>query len=78
MQKIVAPLLGLCLALLTGCKSGPQITVCILDPDAGLLQCARPDESTFELSLDQAANYSCMSPDDMEKLLLWISQRCKK
>lgn len=70
--------LGLLLGLLTGCKSGPQITVCILDASGYQLECARPDDSIYTLKLDEANNYSCMSPDDMQKLLSWIAQRCRK
>jgi hypothetical protein len=68
----------LCLASLTGCKGGPQVTVCLIDYANNSLECARPDQSTFTLPVDQANNYACMSPDDFERLLQWIKLSCRK
>jgi hypothetical protein len=34
-----------------------------------MLRCSDPDKVPFDLTLPQAENYGCMSPDDWEKLL---------
>lgn len=78
MLKKSALLLGVCLALLTGCKGGPQITLCLLDAVSDTLECADPKQNVTTIPIGQADNYVCMSPDDMEKLLQWMELRCRK
>lgn len=68
---------------LTACKSGPRVTLCIVDAENSGLVCVDPDENaTFhELSchrpdgtlqvpgLETFNNYVCVSPNDFQALL---------
>lgn len=53
----------------SGCKSGPDVTVCIIDPERHALQCARYDGEPFEMPIADAENFACFSPADLEKLV---------
>jgi hypothetical protein len=72
-QKIWPFLFAICVASLTGCRgSGPSVTVCILDPAGGTLECGKPDGATFTLPLplipsDQT--YVCLESNDAAALL---------
>ena len=54
---------------ISGCKNGPAVTVCVIDPERLGLQCVRPDETAFFLPLVDAENYACFSPRDLERIL---------
>jgi len=60
-------LLAVC--LVSGCKSGPKVTFCVLDSPAMVLRCADPDGRPFDMELAQADAYGCMSPADWQNLL---------
>jgi len=51
------------------CKKGPEVVVCIIDPERMGLQCVRPDETAFFLPLVDAENFVCFSPRDLERIL---------
>lgn len=57
------------LIALSSCRSGPRVTVCVLDPVNSSLECSDPDGNGLTLPIDQAENYVCFSPSDTEKLL---------
>lgn len=61
-------------ASLTSCKSGPLVTVCVVDHVNQGLQCVDPNDQAFFLKLEQADNYVCFSPRDTQKIL----EACKK
>lgn len=77
-MKKSLPLLLTLLALSAGCKQGPSLTVCLLNPQDQSLECADPEGQTFTLRLIQADNYVCMAPQDFKTLLDWMKQRCYK
>ena len=62
--------------LFAGCKQGPSLTICLLDPQNGALECNDPEGNAFTLRLIQAENYVCMAPEDFKTLLAWMKQRC--
>ena len=66
---------------LSACKgSGPQITVCILDPVAQTLECGRPDDTKFTLSLSELtpeSPYACMTIGDLQTLVAYVKEKCK-
>ena len=62
------------LAVVSSCRSGPRVTVCVLDPAHLTLECSDPDGNFLTLPLESAENYVCFSPDDTQKLL----KACKK
>lgn len=67
------------LGFLTGCRdSGPSVTICILDPERNALQCGLADGETYELPVELARDYACLSLSDLEVLLNYVKQRCKK
>jgi hypothetical protein len=71
LQRIWPFLFAIC--AVSGCRNGagPIVTVCILDPERGALQCASgADESVpFEMPIADAMNYVCLSPSDARALL---------
>lgn len=71
-----AALLLISLFLFAGCKQGPSLTVCLLNPANQSLECADPEGRNFTLRLIQADNYVCMAPEDFKTLLAWMKQRC--
>lgn len=64
-------LVGVLLLLngVAGCKNGPQVTVCVLDPANGALQCSDANGLATTIPLEAAENFVCFSPGDVEKLL---------
>lgn len=52
-----------------GCKSGPKVTLCILDPEKGGLDCVTHDKKEYFQAFDVSTNYVCTSPDDFRTLL---------
>lgn len=54
---------------LTGCKDGPRVTVCVLDPVNASLECSDPDGNGVTLPIADAENFVCFSPEDLEKLV---------
>lgn len=54
---------------ISGCKNGPAVTVCVIDPERLGLQCVRPDETAYFLPLVDADNFACFSPRDLERIL---------
>jgi hypothetical protein len=62
------------LPFLSACTHGPKITLCVVDPP--LLQCVRPDKSSFVVPVDQAANYVALPPEEFQKLYNWMAQNC--
>jgi len=59
---------ALVLIFLTGCKHGPDVTICILDPANDALQCSK-DGVGFSMPFKNADNYFAVSPDDFKKVL---------
>lgn len=65
-------------SLFVSCKGqGPLVTVCLLDPVANQLQCARANGSTNIIDLPDATNYVCLSPDDFQTLINYAKEKCK-
>ncbi len=70
-------------SLLAACKSGPKVTLCIIDPEIPGLVCVDPEENAtiHELScqrpegvlgiggLEEFKSFVCVSPRDFETLL---------
>lgn len=73
---------------LSACKSGPRVTLCIVNAPEGKFDCVDPDENVSERvltcadtgggasiqGLDSVNNWACMSPADLGKVL----QLCKE
>lgn len=59
----------LALPLLGSCKTGPIVTVCILDAANAVLDCVDPDQKQFTIPFPQADKFVCFSPDDARTLL---------
>lgn len=81
MQQLkLVSLFAVC-SLLSACKgSGPQITVCILDPVAQTLECGRPDDTKFTLALSELnpeSPYACMLTEDLQTLVAYVKEKCK-
>lgn len=57
---------------LAGCKTGPKVSYCVVDAANSMLRCSDPNKVAFDLTLAQADNYGCMSPDDWQLLLSWL------
>lgn len=62
-------LVAFLLAAAASCRQGVDVTICVLDPVAGGLECAQSDGSAFFLPMPDAENFVCMSPADTEKVL---------
>lgn len=62
-------LLAAVLPLNAGCKAGPDVTVCVLDPVNASLQCSDASGNATTLPIESAENFVCFSPGDIEKLL---------
>lgn len=76
------PLLKLLLLLsafsLASCRgNGPDLTVCLLDPERQELQCATADGVVTTLPLPDATNYVCLSPNEFETLLNYMKKKCR-
>ena len=70
LQKTLPLLFAICAA--SGCRSaGPIVTVCILDPERGALQCASgaDDAEPYEMPIEDAVNFVCLSPSDARAVL---------
>ena len=75
MQLLKSGLILLLAALaVPSCKTGPRVSFCVLDAPNAMLRCADPDKKPFDLTLTQADNYGCMSPDDWERLLSTVAK----
>ena len=61
--------------LISGCKSGPRVSVCVIDAAAQVLRCADPDQKPFDIELKDSDNYGCLSPDDFEKVIKALSKQ---
>ena len=57
------------LVVASSCRSGPRVTVCVLDPGHLSLECSDPDGNGYALPIESAENYVCLSPADTETLL---------
>lgn len=53
----------------SACRSGPQVTVCVLNSAATSLECSAPDGREYTLPLAEADNYVCFTPRDIQKIL---------
>jgi hypothetical protein len=72
-QKILPWLFVICAVSLTACRgSGPSVTVCILDPAGGILECGKADGEKFSLPLPLIPSnqtYVCLESNDAAALL---------
>lgn len=57
------------LVVVSSCRSGPRVTVCVLDPAHLSLECSDPDGNGSTLPVESAENFVCFSPDDTQTLL---------
>lgn len=57
------------LAFLNGCEHGPNVSVCIVDPNSNGFQCAKPDQTRYWLPFNSGANYVCTSPEDFRTVV---------
>lgn len=64
------------LALFAGCKSGPRVHVCLLDPAENGLQCSDPVGNGYFLPVMAAPNYVCLPPQDFQLVLNYAKRRC--
>lgn len=62
-------LVSLLVVASSACRSGPRVTVCVLDPANLSLQCSDADGNGFTLPVNEAENFVCFSPEDTNKLL---------
>lgn len=65
-------ILSIACSFIIGCKSGPAISYCIMDSANLMLRCSDSKQVAFDLTVAQADNYGCMSPDDWQILLSWL------
>lgn len=71
-------LLLLCLTLFAGCKSGPEVTVCLMDVSSGQLVCSDPQEGTVYIPFAEADGFVVLKPDDFKRVLDYIRLKCRK
>lgn len=73
LQRIWPFLFVICAVSLTACRgSGPAVTICILDPVGGTLECGRADGTEFSLPLPLIPTnqtFVCLDSDDARALL---------
>lgn len=62
------------------CKSGPDVTLCVIDSQSLLMICSDSEKNQKMVRLDgpEADNYVCMSPDDFSIFLEWAERRCSR
>lgn len=54
----------------SGCKTGPQVTVCVSDPARGVFDCwSESTQTASTLTYAESDKYVAFSPDDAKKLL---------
>ena len=61
-------LLLLLILFIVGCKEGPDVAVCIVDPDTDSLQCSK-DGQGFVVPIKDASDYYAIQFDDFKKVL---------
>lgn len=73
LQKIL--LLSLVVCLLSSCKKGPLVTVCISDPPAGGMDCYdQVNKKSFFILYAQTDKYVALPPADAESVLNFCAQ----
>ena len=77
-QKIWPSLFALCAVSLSACRgAGPSVTVCILDPVGGTLECGAADGSKFTLPLELIPTnqtFVCLDSKDAKALLRYCQR----
>lgn len=63
---------------LISCGGAPEVTVCVSDPPSGGFQCSKPDKSTFFLKYADSANYTALSPNDLERVTEYVKRKLDK
>lgn len=63
--------------LFCGCAGAPDVAVCVSDPESGGYQCSFKGKSSF-LKYQDSANYTCLSPDDLDLLTSYIKRKLEK
>jgi hypothetical protein len=75
MRKLL--LLATLLASLNACKQGPEVTVCLLDVTNSQLACSDPDNNVLFIPFAQADGYIAMAPEDFQKILDYMANKCR-
>jgi hypothetical protein len=55
--------------LVSSCKNGPKVSVCISKPDSGGFVCVDPEDNTFMIEYQNSDKMVAFSPEDAEKLI---------
>ena len=64
--------------LFASCKSGPEVTVCLMDVASGQLVCSDPQEGTVYIPFAEADGFVVLKPDDFKRVLDYIKLKCRK
>lgn len=66
------------LLVFSGCSSGPKVTICVSNPQAGVFECHDPKDGAFVVPFDQSENYIAMPPKDFQALIEYAKRKCFK
>ena len=63
------------LAVCSGCASAPKIAVCLSNPRAGGMNCAKDGEALPFVEYQESDKYVCSPPEDIKILLEYLKRQ---
>jgi len=77
-RKSAALALAASLISFAGCKTGPRVTVCVLDPARGMAECSSADGDLPDRPIAELDRWGCMNANDWRALLDYCKRGPRK